>query len=212
MDVVGGERLGPFVPPGHHPAGSRPVRPGRAPEGARLLDRRGRAAGDVRRAAGGRPGPLADPTAGGTDFRTAAEQDLPRPEPVSGDHTPRRAATDDTYGKVIDVDEMWTVWGIPGWLVSFGIGFAVLAIKGVAVAIVLRRNAKRQLPPLPPPGAFPPPGVYPAPGGYAPPPGAYPQPGPFPAPGAAMPGAPMPPGPHPQAPAAPADPKSGPID
>ncbi|MDW8810614.1 DUF2330 domain-containing protein [Streptomyces scabiei] len=148
----------------------------------------------------GRSGPLADLTGGGTDFLTAVEQDFPRPELISGDHTLRRAATDDPYRKVIHVDEMWTVWGIPGWLLSFGIGFAVLAIKGVAVAIVLRRNAKRQLPPVPPPGAYPQPGAYP------PQSGPYPPPGPYPAPGA-----PMPPGGHPQAPAAPADPKSGPI-
>ncbi|WP_405893512.1 DUF2330 domain-containing protein [Streptomyces sp. NBC_00104] len=128
-------------------------------------------------------GTLGDLTAGGTDFLTAVEQDFPRPELISGDHTLRRAAADDTYRKVIYVDEMWTVWGIPGWLVSFGIGIAVLAIKAVAVAIVLKRNAKRQLPPLPPPGAvFMPPGAYPP--GAPMPPGAYPQgpPAPMPVP------------------------------
>ncbi|MFM9589764.1 DUF2330 domain-containing protein [Streptomyces scabiei] len=143
---------------------------------------------------GRQAGPLGDLTGGGTDFLTAVEQDFPRPELISGDHTLRRAAADETYRKVIYVDEMQTLWGMPEWLVWFGIGIAVLAIKAVAVAIVLMRNAKRQLPPVPPPGA------------YLPPPGAYPPPGPFPAPGA-----PMPPGAHPQAPAAPADPKSGPI-
>jgi hypothetical protein len=57
------------------------------------------------------------------------------------------------------VDEMWTVGGIPGWLFTFGLGIAVLAIKAVAVAIVLRRNARKQ-PPLPPmaPGPWVPPG------------------------------------------------------
>ncbi|WP_226966716.1 hypothetical protein [Streptomyces phaeolivaceus] len=75
------------------------------------------------------------------------------------------------------MDEMQTVWGMPEWLVWFGIGMAVLAIKAVAVAIVLIRNAKRQLPPVPPPGAvFIPPGAYP-PGAYPPgAPGAYPPP------------------------------------
>ncbi|KND44978.1 DUF2330 domain-containing protein [Streptomyces stelliscabiei] len=145
---------------------------------------------------GRQAGPLGDLTEGGTDFLTAVEQDFPRPELISGDHTLRRAAADDTYRKVIHVDEMWTVWGIPGWLVSFGIGIAVLAIKAVAVGFVLRRNAKRQPPPVPPPGAA----LYP--------PGALPQAaGPYP-PGA--PG-PYPPGPYrPEAPAAPADPKLGP--
>lgn len=151
-------------------------------------------------------GALGDLTEGGTDFLTAVEQDFPRPERISGDHTLRRAAADDTYREVIHVDEMWTVWGIPGWLLSFGIGTAVLAIKAVAVAIVLRRNAKRQLPPVPPPGAvFMPPGAYPpgTPGAY--PPGAHMPPG-APVP----PGAPMPPGAQPPAPEAPAGPKSAP--
>ncbi|MDX3640964.1 DUF2330 domain-containing protein [Streptomyces sp. MB09-02B] len=171
-------------------------------------------------------GALGDLTAGGTDFLTAVEQDFPRPERISGDHTLRRAAADDTYREVIHVDEMWTVWGIPGWLLSFGIGMAVLAIKAVAVAIVLKRNAKRQLPPVPPPGAaFMPPGTYP-PGAYPPgpyPPGAYP-PGAHTPPGAPVPpsapvppgasvppGAPVPPGAR-QTPASgtPADPKSAP--
>jgi hypothetical protein len=126
-------------------------------------------------------GTLGDLTEGGTDFLTAVEQDFPRPELISGDHTLRRAAADDTYRKVIYVDEMWTVWGIPGWLLSFGIGIAVLAIKAVAVAIVLKRNAKRQLPPVPPPGAaFMPPGAYPH--GAPMPPGAYPQGPPAPTP------------------------------
>ncbi|WP_338898516.1 hypothetical protein WBG99_25430 [Streptomyces sp. TG1A-60] len=103
----------------------------------------------------------------------------------------RRAAADETYRKVIYVDEMWTVWGIPGWLLSFGIGIAVLAIKAVAVAIVLRRNTRKQLPPPPPPGAaFTPPGAYPQ--GPPVPPGTYPQ--------------------GPPAPVSPTDPKSGPID
>ncbi|WP_051948567.1 DUF2330 domain-containing protein [Streptomyces scabiei] len=146
-------------------------------------------------------GTLGDLTRGGTDFLTAVEQDFPQPERISGDHTLRQAAADDTYRKVIYVDEMQTLWGMPEWLVWFGIGMAVLAIKAVAVAIVLMRNAKRQLPPVPPPGA-----VFPPPGGAFPPPGAYPQgaPGAYPqgTPGAYQPGSP----------AAPADPKSGPID
>ncbi|MGW0839012.1 DUF2330 domain-containing protein [Streptomyces sp. NPDC002787] len=160
----------------------------------------------------GAVGTLGDLTEGGTDFLTAVEQDFPRPERISGDHALRRAAADDTYREVIYVDEMWTVWGIPGWLLSFGIGIAVLAIKAVAVAIVLKRNAKRQLPPVPPPGAaFMPPGAYPhgAPGSPMPP-GAYPQgaPSPMPAP---MP-APAPPTTPAPTPAPPADPKSGPND
>ncbi|WRZ54847.1 DUF2330 domain-containing protein [Streptomyces sp. NBC_01314] len=143
-------------------------------------------------------GALGDLTGGGTDFLTAVEQSFPQPGRISGDHTLRQAAADDTYRKVIYVDEMQTLWGMPEWLVWFGIGIAALAIKAVAVAIVLMRNAKRQLPPLPPPGAaFPPQGAYP-PGAYPPgAPGAYP-PG---TPGAYQPGPP----------AAPADPKSGPI-
>ncbi|UUU34282.1 DUF2330 domain-containing protein [Streptomyces sp. CA-210063] len=127
-------------------------------------------------------GTLGDLTGGGTDFLTAVEQDFPQPERISGDHTLRRTAADDTYRKVIYVDEMWTVWGIPGWLVSFGIGIAVLAIKAVAVAIVLKRNARKQ-PPLPPAGAaFIPPGAYPQGA-----PVAYPQGAPVP------PGTPVPP-------------------
>lgn len=160
---------------------------------------------------GARAGALGELTAGGTDFLTAVEQDFPRPERISGDHTLRRAAADDTYREVIHVDEMWTVWGIPGWVLSFGIGIAVLAIKAVAVAIVLKRNAKRQLPPVPPPGAFVPPGAYApgAPGAY--PPGAHLPPGAPVPPGASMPpGVPMPPGAQPPAPGAPAGPKSAP--
>ncbi|MDX2761461.1 DUF2330 domain-containing protein [Streptomyces europaeiscabiei] len=145
-------------------------------------------------------GTLGDLTGGGTDFLTAVEQSFPQPERISGDHTLRRTAADDTYRKVIYVDEMQTLWGMPEWLVWFGIGMAVLAIKAVAVAIVLMRNAKRQMPPVPPPGA-----AFPPPGGAFPPPGAYPQgaPGAYPpgTPGAYQPGSP----------AAPADPKSGPI-
>jgi hypothetical protein len=141
----------------------------------------------------GPAGPLGDLTRGGTDFLTAVEQSFPQPGRISGDHTLRRTAADDTYRKVIYVDEMQTLWGMPEWLVWFGIGVAVLAIKAVAVAIVLIRNAKQQLPPVPPPGAvFLPPDGYPqgAPGAYPPgTPGAYP----------------------PGVPAAPADPKSGPI-
>lgn len=141
-------------------------------------------------------GTLGDLTGGGTDFLTAVEQDFPQPERISGDHTLRRTAADDTYRKVIYVDEMWTVWGIPGWLLSFGIGIAVLAIKAVAVAIVLKRNAKNQLPPVPPAGAaFIPPGAYPQ--GAPVPPGAYPQGAPV------SPGAPVP---------SPVDRKPGPND
>ncbi|MFM9678147.1 DUF2330 domain-containing protein [Streptomyces brasiliscabiei] len=141
-------------------------------------------------------GALGELTAGGTDFLTAVEQSFPQPERISGDHTLRRAAADDPYRKVIHVDEMQTLWGMPEWLVWFGIGMAALVIKAVAVAIVLMRNAKRQLPPVPPPGAaFMPPGAYP--------PGAPWGPG---APGAAgTPGVPA-------APSAPVDPKSGPQD
>ncbi|MCC9704564.1 DUF2330 domain-containing protein [Streptomyces sp. MNU76] len=154
-------------------------------------------------------GALGDLAAGGTDFLTAVEQDFPRPERISGDHMLRRAAADDTYREVIHVDEMWTVWGIPGWLLSFGIGMAVLAVKAVAVAIVLKRNAKRQLPPVPPPGAFMPPGAYP-PGAY--PPGAHMPPNAPMPPGAPVPpAAPVPPGAGPApAPEAAADPKSAP--
>ncbi|UUU21645.1 DUF2330 domain-containing protein [Streptomyces sp. DSM 40750] len=149
-------------------------------------------------------GTLGDLTEGGTDFLTAVQQDFPQPERISGDHTLRRTAADDTYRKVIYVDEMWTVWGIPGWLLSFGIGIAVLAIKAVAVAIVLRRNARKQLPPVPPAGAvFMPPGAHPQ-GGPVPP-GAYSQGGP----GAYPQGAPIPP----QAPVQPpVDRKPGPND
>lgn len=137
----------------------------------------------------GSVGTLGDLTEGGTDFLTAVEQDFPQPGLISGDHTLRRAAADDTYRKVIYVDEMWTVWGMPGWLVSFGIGMAVVAIKAVAVAIVLRRNARKQ-PPMPPAGAvFMPPGAYPQGGA-----GAYPQGGT----GAYPQGGPVPPGAYPQ--------------
>lgn len=155
-------------------------------------------------------GPLGDLTGGGTDFLTAVEQSFPQPERISGDHTLRRTAADGTYRKVIYVDEMQTLWGMPEWLVWFGFGMAALAIKAVAVAIVLRRNAKQQLPPVPPPGA-----ALMPPGGYYPPgaPGAYP-PG---TPGAFQPGTPggYPPGVHPHgvpAPAPSADPKSAPND
>lgn len=137
-------------------------------------------------------GPLGELAAGGTDFLTAVEQNFPQPSRISGDHTLRRAAADDPYRKVIYVDEMWTVGGIPGWLFTFGLGIAVLAVKAVAVAIVLRRNARKQ-PPLPPmaPGPWVPPG-----GPHA----GYPH------------GAPVPPGAHmpPATPAPPADHKPGP--
>ncbi|WP_159767086.1 DUF2330 domain-containing protein [Streptomyces sp. HM190] len=103
-------------------------------------------------------GALGDLTAGGTDFLTAVEQDFPRPSRISGDHTLRRAAADDPYRKVIHVDEMWTVGGMPGWLFTFGLGMAVLAVKAVAVAIVLRRNARKQPPPPMAPGPWVPPG------------------------------------------------------
>ncbi|EKX68614.1 hypothetical protein STRIP9103_02668 [Streptomyces ipomoeae 91-03] len=149
-------------------------------------------------------GPLGELSGGRTDYLTAFEQNFPQPERISGDHTLRRAATDEPYRKVIYVDEMWTVGGIPGWLLSFGIGMGVLAVKAVAVAIVLRRNAKRQLPPASPPGAaFPPPGAPGMPGPY--PPGT---PG---APGAYPPGAAVPPGAHwPAAPASPMPPVATP--
>ncbi|WP_200302190.1 DUF2330 domain-containing protein [Streptomyces adelaidensis] len=144
-------------------------------------------------------GTLGDLTAGGTDFLTAIDQNFPQPSQISDDHTLRRSPTDDTYRKVIYMDEMWTVGGIPGWLFTFGLGIAVLAIKAVAVAIVLKRNAAKQPPLVPPPGAYPPGAYYQH--GAPMPPGGY-QPG---APGGFPPGTSVPPGPPAGAPAPPAD-------
>lgn len=196
--------------------------------GARTSGRRvgacgARAGGEgVRRAsavATGRAGTARVPAGLATDYLTAFEQSFPRPERISGDHTPRRAASDEPYREVIYVDEMWTVGGIPGWLFSFSLGIAVLAIKAVAVGIVLRRNARRQLPPVPPgaypPGVFAPPGTYP-PGGPVPPggvvaPGAIMAPGHSGAPGSAVPGGAVAPG-GAVPPAAPMPPAAGKTD
>ncbi|GHE28883.1 DUF2330 domain-containing protein [Streptomyces capitiformicae] len=144
-------------------------------------------------------GTLGALTDAGTDYLTAVDQNFPQPSRISGDHTLRQTETDEPYREVIYVDEMWTVGGIPGWLFSFGIGFAVLVIKGVAVAIVLRRNARKQPPPVPVGYPQGPQGGYPPPGGF--PPGAYPQGG-------------HPQGGHPQAanPTAATDGASGPKD
>ncbi|BBC36813.1 hypothetical protein SGFS_081070 [Streptomyces graminofaciens] len=100
-------------------------------------------------------GALAELTDGGTDFLTALDQNFPEPSLISGDHELRRTATDAAYRKVIYMDDMATLGGVPVWLISVGGGLALLAIKAVAVTIVLRRNS-RKTPPLPPIQPMPP--------------------------------------------------------
>ncbi|MET9951615.1 DUF2330 domain-containing protein [Streptomyces sp. NPDC006339] len=85
--------------------------------------------GAVARVAG--PGPV---------YLTAVDQSFPEPARIDGDHELVRAATDTPYREVIWKDRLWTVAGIPVWLLTVG-GVLLLGTAGGFAAVRARHAA-----------------------------------------------------------------------
>ncbi|MFG3263518.1 DUF2330 domain-containing protein [Streptomyces bobili] len=87
-------------------------------------------------------GPLGE-LAAGTPFLTALTQEFPEPSAISADHELRRTAKDTTYRRVIHVDRLLTVAGIPVWLLTVAGGLAALVSAAVALALYRGRARRR---------------------------------------------------------------------
>ncbi|MDX3531283.1 DUF2330 domain-containing protein [Streptomyces sp. ID05-39B] len=104
--------------------------------------------------------------AAGTPFLTALTQEFPEPSAISADHELRRTAKDTAYRRVIHVDRLLTVAGIPVWLLTVVGGPAALVTGAVTLALYRARARRRTgghappavpavpqpLPPTAPPG------------------------------------------------------------
>ncbi|MFF8189976.1 hypothetical protein ACF05L_03630 [Streptomyces bobili] len=98
-------------------------------------------------------GPLGE-LAAGTPFLTALTHEFPEPSAISADHDLRRTAKDTAYRRVIHVDRLLTVAGIPVWLLTVVGGLAALVTGAVAFAPYRGRSRRRAgwaaTPPVPP--------------------------------------------------------------
>ncbi|WP_434600361.1 DUF2330 domain-containing protein [Streptomyces sp. A5-4] len=98
-------------------------------------------------------GPVGDLTGDGGAFLTAVDQSFPRPERITGDHRFRPAAADTPFRRVVYDPVLWTVGGVPVWLLTVGGPPLMLAVGAL---LFVRARARRPVVP-PPPVYVPPP-------------------------------------------------------
>ncbi|HET6859871.1 MAG TPA: DUF2330 domain-containing protein [Streptomyces sp.] len=98
-------------------------------------------------------GPVGDLTGGDGAFLTAVDQRFPQPERITGDHRLRQAAADTPFRRVVYDPVLWTVGGVPLWLLT--VGGVLLALTAGALLLVRARGRRPVIPP--PPVYVPPP-------------------------------------------------------
>ncbi|MER7520759.1 DUF2330 domain-containing protein [Streptomyces sp. NPDC126499] len=89
-------------------------------------------------------GALARLTGPGPVYLTAVDQSFPEPARIDGDHELVRAAADTPYREVIWKDRLWTVGGLPVWLLTVG-GALLLALAGGLATARARRTPPRRV-------------------------------------------------------------------
>ncbi|MFF0480222.1 DUF2330 domain-containing protein [Streptomyces sp. NPDC004435] len=88
-------------------------------------------------------GPVAALTGGAPAHLTVLEQRFPEPSRIDDDHV-LRAVADTPYRRVIHRDRLLTVAGVPAWLLTAGLGAAVITVT--TVLLTVRANRRRRAP------------------------------------------------------------------